>query len=231
MMAEPAGAALPSRSRQTLVELLTSARAQHFLGPGDIASHVAHSLAFAGLVPIAPGRAVDLGSGAGVPGLILAVGWPESSWVLLDANARRTEFLRSAVAALKLDDRVEVVVRRAEEAGHDARWRGSADLVVARGFGPAGVTAECAAPLLRVGGTVVVAEPPGGAPDRWPSDGLRLLGLVADGRTVEPVALQRLRLDFATPERYPRRVGIPPSVRCSNRPESFHVEHSDRRST
>ncbi|MDQ1428570.1 MAG: rRNA (guanine527-N7)-methyltransferase [Acidimicrobiaceae bacterium] len=209
MMAEPPGAGLPDRSQQTLVELLTSARAQHFLGPGDIASHLAHSLAFAGLVPIAPGLAVDLGSGAGVPGLILAVGWPESSWVLLDANARKTEFLRSAVAALKLDDRVEVVVRRAEEAGHDARWRGSADLVVARGFGPPAVTAECAAPLLRVGGTVVVAEPPGGAPDRWPSDGLRLLGLVADGRMVDPVALQRLRLDFETPERYARRVGIP----------------------
>ncbi len=209
MMAEPAGVGLPHRSQQTLVELLTAARTQHFLGPGDIASHLEHSLAFACLVPIAPGRGVDLGSGAGVPGLVLALRWPESTWVLLDANARRTEFLRSAVAALKLEDRVEVVVRRAEEAGHDPRWRGSADLVVARGFGPPGVTAECAAPLLRVGGTVVVAEPPGGAPDRWPADGLRLLGLVADGRMVDPVALQRLRLDFETSERYPRRVGIP----------------------
>jgi 16S rRNA (guanine527-N7)-methyltransferase len=200
---------LPDRSQQVLVELLAAARVQHFLGPGDLTTHLAHSLAFTNLVPTPPGRAVDLGSGAGVPGLILAVRWPESTWVFLDANVRRTEFLRSAVVALDLDDRVEVVVRRAEEFGHDAPWRGSADLVVARGFGPAAVTAECAAPLLRRGGAVVVAEPPGGAPDRWPPAGLRLLGLVADGRLVEPVALQRLRLETETSERYPRRVGIP----------------------
>jgi 16S rRNA (guanine527-N7)-methyltransferase len=207
--AESAGADLPDRSRQVLVDLLVAARTQHFLGPGDITTHLAHSLAFANLVPIPPGRAVDLGSGAGVPGLILAVRWPESTWVLLDANVRRTEFLRSAVVALELEGRVEVVVRRAEDFGHDARWRGSADLVVARGFGPAAVTAECAAPLLRLGGAVVVAEPPGGAPDRWPSDGLHLLGLVVDGRLVDPVALQRLRLETEPSERYPRRVGIP----------------------
>jgi 16S rRNA (guanine527-N7)-methyltransferase len=160
-------------------------------------------------VPEPPERAVDLGTGAGVPGLVLALLWPQSRWALLDANRRRTTFLGEALAALNLSARVEIVVARAEEAGRQPRWRGTADLVVARGFGPPAVVAECAAPLLRVGGTLIVAEPPGGAPDRWPASGLQLLGLVDDGQATIPVALQRLRQAAPCPDRYPRRVGIP----------------------
>ncbi len=143
-----------------------------------------------------------------MPGLILALRWPSSLWALLDASIRRTEFLRQAVTTLGIEDRVEVVTTRAEEAGRDPARRGVADLVVARSFGPAAVTAECAAPLLRVGGELVVAEPPGGAPDRWPVAGLLELGLKADGRTVEP-ALQHLGQVSSCPDRYPRRTGIP----------------------
>jgi len=153
--------------------------------------------------------AVDLGSGAGVPGLVLALLWPASSWVLLDANVRRTSFVRDALPGLGLDGRVEVVTARTEVAGRDHQWRGTADVVVARGFGPAAITAESAAPFLRAGGALVVAEPPGGAPDRWPEGGLELLGLARDGSVVAPVALQRLRQVRPCPDRYPRRVGIP----------------------
>src|SRR5206468_8272830 len=49
--AEPAGTGLPDRSQQVLVELLAAARVQHFLGPGDLTTHLAHSLAFTNLVP------------------------------------------------------------------------------------------------------------------------------------------------------------------------------------
>lgn len=189
--------------------MLVAAREQGFLGPGDVEAHVDHSLAFAACVAAPPGRAVDLGSGAGVPGLILALLWPESEWGLVDANVRRTTFLQEAVVTLGVSGRVAVVAERAELVGRNADWRGGADLVVSRGFGPPAVAAECAAPLLRVGGLFVVAEPPGGAPERWPAAGLELLGLVEDGRCVEPVALQRLRQVVACPERYPRRVGIP----------------------
>jgi 16S rRNA (guanine527-N7)-methyltransferase len=166
-------------------------------------------LAFAACAVAAPGRAADLGSGAGVPGLILALLWPDSEWGLVDANVRRTAFLQEAVVSLGVSERVAVVAERAELVGRDANWRGGVDLVVSRGFGPPAVAAECAAPLLRVGGLFVVAEPPGGAPQRWPAAGLELLGLADDGRLVAPVALQRLRQVVACPERYPRRVGIP----------------------
>lgn len=192
-----------------LFDLLTTAREHHFLGPGDVGAHIAHSLAFAAMVLAPPCRAVDLGSGAGVPGLVLALSWPQTRWLLLDANERRSAFLRQAVTSLDLQGRVEVVTERAEFVGRDPAWRGTADVVVARAFGPPAVTAECATPLLRLGGALVVAEPPGGAPARWPSDGLRLLGLVADGRLIEPVALQRFRLETPCPDRFPRRLGVP----------------------
>jgi 16S rRNA (guanine527-N7)-methyltransferase len=199
----------PAANLEALLELLAAAREQHFLGPGDVGAHVEHSLAFASLIPAAPDRAVDLGSGAGIPGLVLALLWPMSTWVLVDANIRRTGFLRHAIDSLELDGRVLVAANRAEILGRAAEWRGMADLVVARGFGPPAVVAECAAPLLRLGGALVVAEPPGGAPDRWPAPDLALLGLVAAGATTTPVALQRLVQVEPCPDRYPRRVGIP----------------------
>jgi 16S rRNA (guanine527-N7)-methyltransferase len=165
-------------------------------------------VAFASLVPEPPGRAVDLGSGGGIPGLVLAVHWPTAHWVLLDANERRIAFLRQAVAALGVGDRVDVVAGRAEVVARSPSYRATADLVVARSFAPPAVTAECAAPLLHVGGALVVAEPPGGAPDRWPAAGLALVGLMADGHVVDP-SLQRLRQSSPCPDRYPRRPGIP----------------------
>jgi 16S rRNA (guanine527-N7)-methyltransferase len=204
-----AGPDLPDGPHQALLDVLAVARSLHFLGAADLSAHIRHSLAFAVLVPEPPVRAVDLGSGGGIPGLVLAALWPESTWLLVDANERRTTFLRDAVNRLDFGFRVEVLVERTEVVGHDPEWRGQADLVVARGFGPPAVTAENGAPLLRPGGALVVADPPGGAPDRWPPDKLRLLGLVHDGHIVEPVALQRFRLVEDCPDRYPRRVGIP----------------------
>jgi len=170
---------------------------------------VRHSLLFALLVSTFSGMAVDLGSGGGLPGLVLAHHWPASSWVLLDGNLRRTEWLAGAVATLGMADRVQVRCQRAEEAGRDPSLRSRFDLVTARSFGPPAVTAECAAPLLAVGGVLVVSEPPGGDPDRWPAAGLDQLGLAVDGLIVEPVAFQRLRLVVPCPSRFPRRVGVP----------------------
>jgi 16S rRNA (guanine527-N7)-methyltransferase len=174
-----------------------------------VAAHLDHSLNFTTLIPDIPARAIDLGSGAGIPGLVLASLWPDSTWTLIEANNRRSGFLHEAATALHLQDRVEVLTDRAEQVGHAGARRGQADLVVARSFGPPAVTAECAAPLLRISGTLVVAEPPGGAADRWPEAGLAQLGLVADGVVVTPTALQRLRQESLCPPRYPRRTGIP----------------------
>jgi 16S rRNA (guanine527-N7)-methyltransferase len=126
----------------------------------------------------------------------------------VDGSVTRAAFLTEAAAELGVDERVSVLAERAEEAGRGP-WRGRADLVVARGFGPPAVTAECAAPFLAVGGRLVVAEPPGGRPDRWTTEGAALLGMAIGPAYQEPTALQVLVQASPCPDRYPRRTGIP----------------------
>lgn len=183
-----------------------------------------------------PESFVDLGTGAGIPGLVLATRWQEAAALLLDASESRTEGLRALLDTVGWGDRVQVVRARAEVAGRDAERRGRFALAVARGFGAPPVTAECAAPLLRPGGILAVSEPPfeppAGAPGaqevdegsdepapswgpgawdtaRWPTEGLAQLGL-------EPVrwhhgrfGYQLLRQVSPCPERFPRREGVP----------------------
>lgn len=147
---------------------------------------------------------LDLGSGGGLPGLVLALGLPTWSFVLLDANERRTVFLTEVVAELDLGARVRVRRARAEEAGR-SDLRGAVDIVVARSFGPPPVTAECAAPLLGPGGTLFVSEPPEVTGDRWSVEGLREVGLEPAGGG----SWAAFRLTGTCPDRYPRRVGVP----------------------
>jgi 16S rRNA (guanine527-N7)-methyltransferase len=143
----------------SLHNILERSRALGFLGPGSVRVHVSHAQGFAHEIE-PPGRFLDLGSGGGVPGLVLAGTWSGAEAVLLDASARRCEFLVEAVGQLGWADRVTVVRARAEEAARRDDLRAGLDLVVARGFGPPSVTAECGAPFLRLGGRLVVSEPP-----------------------------------------------------------------------
>ena len=198
-----------------LTDLLEEARQRGFLGPGPVEPHLDHARAFAVAAGDAPSRAADLGAGGGLPGLVLAAEiWPDTTWTFVDAQQKRTDFLREAVEALHLDDRVEVLTERAEIVGHDPDHRGTYDLVVARSFGPPAVVLECAAPLLRAGGRFVVSEPPATQiTDRWPTEALATLGcapaeaiVVGD---VEGYHLARIDQVEAAPARFPRRVGIP----------------------
>jgi 16S rRNA (guanine527-N7)-methyltransferase len=194
-----------------LLAVWTDARRLGFLGPGPIERHLTVSQALLQAIQPPPGSAVDLGSGGGVPGLLLAQAWSASRWLLLDSNERRSAFLAQAVVELGLRERVVVVRDRAEVVGRERRWRGSADLVVARGFGSPSATAECAAPLLRTGGRLFVTEPPTPVAGRWPADGLRALGLAETGRSSPGMVGSWVAFVQVSdcPDRYPRRVGLP----------------------
>jgi 16S rRNA (guanine527-N7)-methyltransferase len=189
-----------------IVGVLEEAQRRGFVGRGPLEPHLAHARAFAAAVGRMPGRGLDLGSGGGLPGLVLASVWPASRWVLLEAQQRRGDHLRWAVGELGLVDRVTVDRRRAEDAGRDPALRATIDVVVSRSFGPPAVVAECAAPLLQPGGLLVVSEPPE-ASDRWPADELEVLGLIPDPEQVP--GFMRLRQVEPVPERFPRRAGIP----------------------
>jgi len=202
-----------------MLPVLEDARRRGLLGPGPLLPHLGHALGFGAAACTGaeggPGgtpawAGLDLGSGAGLPGLPLALTWPDSRWTLVDAGKRRVEFLVEAVRSLGLEDRVEVVAGRAEELGRHERLRGWFDLVVARGFGPPAVTAECAAGFLTVGGRLVVSEPPGGRPGRWPASGLAPLGLEPSA-TIETMGASYAVLHQRSPcpDRFPRRTGIP----------------------
>jgi 16S rRNA (guanine527-N7)-methyltransferase len=153
---------------------------------------------------------VDLGSGGGIPGLVLAELLPLTSFVLLEGRRMRCELLTHSIEELGIENRVSVLSSRAELAGHQPQWRGRFDAVVARGFAAPGVTAECAAPFLAVGGLLCVSEPPASRSfERWPEAGCVEFGLQPLVAIEMPNSFVVLRQTAPCPSRYPRRVGVP----------------------
>jgi 16S rRNA (guanine527-N7)-methyltransferase len=96
---------------------------------------------------------VDIGSGAGFPGLPLAIALPDKSFTLLESNAKRCKFLTSAAVQLQLDN-VRILAMRAEVAGR-SDLRDSSDLALARAVGPLPVVLEYSLPLLKPGGAAL----------------------------------------------------------------------------
>jgi 16S rRNA (guanine527-N7)-methyltransferase len=198
--------------RRQLTARLEDARRRGMLGPGPVEAHLDHAEALAAAVDTDfHGRFLDLGSGAGVPGMILLAVWPRATGVLLDARRRRCSFLESAVGALDLADRASVACGRAEELARDGEFRGAFELVVARGFGAPATTAECAVGFLVQGGRLAVSEPPGEPdPRRWPKEGLDELGLLGpEVRGSEGARVAVLTSAGPPGELWPRRVGVP----------------------
>lgn len=160
-------------------------------------------------LPGGAARGLDLGSGGGVPGLVLAWRDPGLEIVLLDAGQRRARFLRAAVGGLGLRERVTVVEDRAETAARRQDLRGQMDFVVARSFGPPAVTAECAVGFLRMGGVLAVSEPPQPERGRWPGEDLATLGFgPPEDYGSEGAGFVRMTREHPD-DRWPRRVGIP----------------------
>jgi 16S rRNA (guanine527-N7)-methyltransferase len=195
------------RRRDGLLRQWGRAQRLGFLGPGPVEEHLGHAALFRDAVE-APARAVDLGSGGGVPGLALALWWEETELVLVDASTKRTVFLSDVIRVLDLTERVSVVAASAEEAGRDQRFRARFDVVVARGFGPPAVAAECGAAFLRDGGALVVSDPPtvDAAGSRWPAEPLSLLGLTVKSPGPPVTVLVR---EGPLADEIPRRAGVP----------------------
>ncbi|MGO9028372.1 MAG: RsmG family class I SAM-dependent methyltransferase [Acidimicrobiales bacterium] len=200
----------------TIRSILLRSAELGFVGAVPMDDQIEHALGFRAAVEGAlgrvPGSVLDLGTGGGLPGLVLAAVWPTTRVVLLDASQRRTEFLHRELAVWGCPDRVAVVRGRAEESGRSPELIEALEVVTARSFGPPAVTAECAAPFLQIGGLLAVSEPPDDRPaDRWVDEGLALLGLArrSSFRYRHRFGYQVLEKVGETPERYPRRSGIP----------------------
>jgi 16S rRNA (guanine527-N7)-methyltransferase len=175
--------------------------------------HLADALVALELPVIRDARTLaDLGAGAGVPGIPLAIALPEARVTLVEGNGRKCEFMRTVAMELDLGN-VEVVHGRAET------WTAGVegvDIVTARALAPLDVVAEYAAPLLRIGGALVAWRGQRDLDDE--AAGRRaaeILGLsVEDPLRVEPYAgalnryLHVMIKTTATPERFPRRDGV-----------------------
>ena len=154
----------------------------------------------------------DLGAGAGVPGLPLAIALPATRVSLVESNGRKCEFIERAIEACELSN--AAVVNARAEAWPDGLER--FDLVTARALAPLAVVAEYAAPLLRIGGALIAWR---GRRDPGDEASARLataeLGLeMPDTLRVEPYRgaanrhLQLMLKTATTPARFPRRPGI-----------------------
>jgi len=188
---------------------LREAQVRGLIGPRELPSALAHArdlgkVATDGLS--ANSRALDIGSGGGLPGLVLATDWPTWSWVLLDSNHRAAVFLREVVEALRLADRVTVAEARVEDFARDPGEKAAFGLVVGRSVAPLAVMCEYAAPLLEVGGRLVVSQPPGRS-GLVSDEALERLGMRLELVSTEPSAAVFQQIS-PCPAGFPRRAGI-----------------------
>ena len=172
---------ISAEDRLRLVDVFNQAQKRGWIGRQAIDLHIDHSLGFAAAVAATPTIAVDLGSGNGLPALVLVAAWPRSHWTLVESSLRRAAFLEQHCASIGWSDRVVVRHETAQNLGSQEQHRGKADLVTARSFGSSSLVVAAAAPLLRLGGELVVSAAPNAAP--WPAESLSALGLGPDRLT------------------------------------------------
>jgi 16S rRNA (guanine527-N7)-methyltransferase len=176
-------------------------------------AHLADTLVALALTEVREARAVaDIGSGAGVPGLVLAAALPAARLALVESQRRKCAFLARSIHAMALEN-AEVVCGRVEEWDEGL---GACDLVTARALAPQPVVMEYAAPLLRLGGHLVDWRGRRDAGEDIAAErvasvlGLALLRVVR--AEPFPAAEHRHLHVFAkvapTPERFPRRAGV-----------------------
>ena len=161
----------------------------------------------------AANTAVDVGSGAGFPGIPLAIMLPDTRFTLVDALGKRVDFLKTVIDRLGLN--AEALHLRAEDAARRDDLREGFDLAVARAVAPMNVLCEYMLPLVRVGGKMLALKGPGLDEELAQAENaLRLLG--GELERVQPLAIPGrdwnhraawIAKTAPTPQKYPRRAG------------------------
>ena len=161
-------------------------------------------------------RLVDVGAGAGFPGLPLAIAWPQLQLTLMDSTLKKLRFIDHVVEALALKN-VRTLHSRAEDAGRDQAQREAYDIVVARALGRLPVLLEYTMPLCKLGGRVIAMK--GTAALEETAEAAKAIGaLGGELSAIEAVLLPTLAnprylivIDKVapTPKAYPRKAGVP----------------------
>lgn len=191
----------------TAIRDVESIRTKHFL---DSYSCV---LAWKGTPPL---RLVDVGTGAGFPGIPLKIIYPAMHVTLVESVGKKAMFCQHVISKLGLED-VEVIQTRAETLGQDPEHRESYDYAVARAVANLNILSEYLLPLVKVGGTMLAQKGESGPAEAQSAEkAMKLLG--GKLRQLIPVHLPGVADDrylvlvdkiAATPPKYPRKAGIP----------------------
>jgi 16S rRNA (guanine527-N7)-methyltransferase len=179
--------------------------------------HFLDSISVLRAVKLQPGaKVIDVGAGAGFPGLPLRIVCPQIALALLESTGKKAEYLQHVVNLLELGN-VQVVNLRAEEAGQDPAHREQYDVALARAVARLPVLVEYLLPLLKVGGKMVALKGESAAQEVTAAqEALRLLG--GEMRRLLPVELPEVAETHylviiekvaASPAKYPRRAGVP----------------------
>jgi len=179
--------------------------------------HVLDSLLIFFAMNIPPGaRLIDVGTGAGVPGLLLKICRQDLKVTLLDAKKKRVNFLKKTISELGLKG-IECVWGRAEAIGRQANYREGFNIAVARGVARLNILVEYCLPLVETGGSMVAYKGPEGEQElKEAQKAISLLG----GREARIWQKQLfggegkrdliiIKKEKKTPENYPRRMGVP----------------------
>ena len=163
-----------------------------------------------------PGELLDVGSGAGIPGIVYAILWPDTKVVLLESQKKRIEFLHDAVQELGLSN-VEVLEGRAEAHAHELHWRERFDFVTSRALAPLPISLELCLPFLALEGFFLTFK--GNTPNDEVKEAEFALSKLGGGQIdtraylAGPGAPRRHALWSEkiglTPDRFPRKEGIP----------------------
>ena len=157
-------------------------------------------------------RMVDMGTGAGFPGLALKIALPEIDVTLIEATGKKVQFLEAVIGELGLSG-IVAMHARAEEIGTLPEYRGVFDLVTARGVSSLAALFEMAAPLLRMGGAGLFPKGLDLADELATGQrAAKILGLTVEASDVIADSETRLvvvRKTTETPRQYPRRPGMP----------------------
>ena len=182
--------------------------------------HVKHFLDSLTCVPVLreaqANRLIDVGTGAGFPGLVLKIALPALQVTLVESVGKKADFCRHVTKTLKLEN-VSIVQDRIEALGQTREHREQYDWAVARAVASMPVLAEYLLPMVRVGGGILAMKGESGPAEVHASEhALRVLG--GHLRQLVPVILPGVVEErylvvvdkvAATPPAYPRRVGVP----------------------
>ncbi|MEM9414292.1 MAG: 16S rRNA (guanine(527)-N(7))-methyltransferase RsmG [Planctomycetota bacterium] len=161
-------------------------------------------------------KVIDIGSGAGLPGMPIAIARPDVRVTMLETTGKKADFIRGCIETLGLEN-AEVLQTRAETAGQDIAHRGKYDAAVSRAVGAMSLVLEYSLPLVREGGRVLAMKGPrveqeldeaGDALDKLGAGELAMIDAYPETFENDLVIVSIIK-DRATPKAYPRLPGVP----------------------